>query len=130
MGARKPTYAQIQSRSEIGIPADDIMVEEGNTDTAPYGLGTYGRVQRAGGRRGDRYRRTQNHKAKAQMIAAYMLEVHHDDVEFDIDRFRVRKWLPEKFKTMKEIALGRLQREKPPGLEPGLEAVAGYDPPG
>src|SRR6201747_802352 len=28
--------------TEIGIPADDIMVEEGNTDTAPYGLGTYG----------------------------------------------------------------------------------------
>jgi carbon-monoxide dehydrogenase large subunit len=35
------TYTQIIA-SEIGIPADDIMVEEGNTDTAPYGLGTYG----------------------------------------------------------------------------------------
>jgi carbon-monoxide dehydrogenase large subunit len=35
------TYAQIIA-TEIGIPADDIMIEEGNTDTAPYGLGTYG----------------------------------------------------------------------------------------
>src|SRR5258708_29969902 len=35
------TWAQIIA-TEIGIPADDIMVEEGNTDTAPYGLGTYG----------------------------------------------------------------------------------------
>src|SRR3546814_7550365 len=35
------TYAQILA-TEIGIPADDIMIEEGNTDTAPYGLGTYG----------------------------------------------------------------------------------------
>jgi len=33
------TWAQIIA-TEIGIPADDIMVEEGNTDTAPYGLGT------------------------------------------------------------------------------------------
>src|SRR5262249_47484661 len=35
------TWAQIIA-TEIGIPADNIMVEEGNTDTAPYGLGTYG----------------------------------------------------------------------------------------
>jgi len=35
------TYAQIIA-TELGIPADDIMIEEGNTDTAPYGLGTYG----------------------------------------------------------------------------------------
>jgi carbon-monoxide dehydrogenase large subunit len=27
-------------------------------------------------------------KAKAQMIAAYMLEVHDDDLEWDVDRFR------------------------------------------
>ena len=34
------TYAQIVAE-ELGIPADDIQVEEGDTDTAPYGLGTY-----------------------------------------------------------------------------------------
>src|SRR5580704_11137096 len=35
------TFAQILA-SEIGIPAANITVEEGDTDTAPYGLGTYG----------------------------------------------------------------------------------------
>ena len=35
------TFAQILA-SEIGIPASDITLEEGDTDTAPYGLGTYG----------------------------------------------------------------------------------------
>ena len=34
------TYAQILAE-ELGIPARDIKVEEGDTDTAPYGLGTY-----------------------------------------------------------------------------------------
>ena len=29
-------------------------------------------------------------RAKAQMIAAYLLEVHDDDVEFDVDRFVVK----------------------------------------
>jgi carbon-monoxide dehydrogenase large subunit len=39
-GTRRP-FAQILA-SEIGIPAANITVEEGDTDTAPYGLGTYG----------------------------------------------------------------------------------------
>jgi carbon-monoxide dehydrogenase large subunit len=33
------TYAQIVAE-ELGIPASDIQVEEGDTDTAPYGPGT------------------------------------------------------------------------------------------
>ncbi len=35
------TYAQIIA-TEAGIPASVINVEEGDTSTAPYGLGTYG----------------------------------------------------------------------------------------
>ena len=46
------TYAQIVA-TELGLPADNITIEEGNTDTAPYGLGTYGsrspRVRRGDG---------------------------------------------------------------------------------
>src|SRR5882762_7081123 len=63
------TWAQIIA-SEIGIPADDIMVEEGNTDTAPYGLGTYGSRSTpvAGAAIAMAARKI---KAKAQMIAAY-----------------------------------------------------------
>ena len=34
------TYAQIVAE-ELGIPAANVQVEEGDTDTAPYGLGTY-----------------------------------------------------------------------------------------
>src|SRR5262249_9627652 len=34
------TYAQIVAE-ELGIPASAVQVEEGDTDTAPYGLGTY-----------------------------------------------------------------------------------------
>jgi carbon-monoxide dehydrogenase large subunit len=48
-------------------------------------------------------------RAKAQMIAAYLLEVHDDDVEWDVDRFVV-KGAPERFKTMKEIAFAAYNR--------------------
>ena len=66
-------------------------------------------------------------KAKAQMIAAYLLEVHDDDLEWDVDRFEV-KGNPERFKTMKELAWAAYHNV-PPGMEPGLEAVNYYDPP-
>ena len=61
------------------------------------------------------------------MIAAYMLEVHEDDLEFDVDRFRV-KGNPEAHKTMGQIAWAAYNKV-PPGMEPGLEAVSYYDPP-
>jgi len=119
------TYAQIIA-TELGIPADNITVEEGNTDTAPYGLGTYGSRSTpvSGAATAMACRKI---KAKAQMIAAYHLEVHDDDLEWDVDRFRV-KGNPERFKTMTELAWAAYNRV-PPGMEPGLEAVNYYDPP-
>ena len=119
------TYAQILA-SEVGIPADDIMIEEGNTDTAPYGLGTYGSrstpVAGAAAARAGRKIRD-----KARKIAAHLLEVAEDDLDWEVDRFTV-KGLPEKHKTMKEIAWAAYNNV-PEGLELGLEAVDYYDPP-
>ena len=119
------TFAQILA-TEIGLPADSITIEEGDTDTAPYGLGTYGSRSTpvAGAATAMAGRKI---RAKAQMIAAYLLEVHDDDVEFDVDRFIV-KGAPERFKTMKDIAFASYNQAIP-GLEPGLEAVSYYDPP-
>ena len=119
------TFAQILA-SEIGIPADRITVEEGDTDTAPYGLGTYGSRSTpvAGAATAIAGRKI---RAKAQMIAAYLLEVHEDDLEWDADRFQV-KGNPERVKTMAEIAFAAYNQAIP-GIEPGLEAVSYYDPP-
>ncbi|MGO8916170.1 MAG: aerobic carbon-monoxide dehydrogenase large subunit [Stellaceae bacterium] len=119
------TFAQILA-TEIGIPAANITVEEGDTDTAPYGLGTYGSRSTpvAGAATAMAGRKI---RAKAQMIAAYLLEVHDDDLDWDVDRFTV-KGAPERFKTMAEIAFAAYNKV-PPGMEPGLEAVSYYDPP-
>lgn len=119
------TWAQIIA-TEIGIPAADIMVEEGNTDTAPYGLGTYGSRSTpvAGAAIALAARKIRN---KAQMIAAHMLEVSEYDLEWDIDGFQV-KGNPQARKSMKEIAW-TAYHAPPPNMEPGLEAVSYYDPP-
>ncbi|MFQ5973467.1 MAG: aerobic carbon-monoxide dehydrogenase large subunit [Alphaproteobacteria bacterium] len=119
------TYAQIIA-SELGIPSDDITIEEGDTDTAPYGLGTYGsRSTPVGAAAAARAAR--KIRAKARKIAAHMLEVGEDDLEWDVDRFRVRG-LPERSAPMKDIAMAAYSN-RPEGMEPGLETVDYYDPP-
>jgi aerobic carbon-monoxide dehydrogenase large subunit len=119
------TYAQILA-TETGIPSDMITIEEGDTDTAPYGLGTYGSrstpvAGAACARAGKKIRQ------KAQLIASHLLEVHHDDLEWDVDGFQV-KGMPEKRKSMKELAWAAYNNV-PPGMQMGLEAVDYYDPP-
>ena len=123
--AHETTYAQIIA-TEIGLPSDDITIEEGDTDTAPYGLGTYGsRSTPVAGAAAAQAARAV--REKARKIAAHMLEVGPDDLEWEIDRFKV-KGLPEKQATMKEIAFAAYSN-LPEGMEPGLEAVNYYDPP-
>ena len=119
------TYAQIIA-SELGIPSDDIQIEEGDTDTAPYGLGTYGSRSTpvAGAATAVAARKI---RAKARKIAAHLLEVNSDDLEWEVDRFKV-KGVPGSEKTMKEIAWAAYNNT-PAGMEKGLEAVDYYDPP-
>src|SRR5438045_9156784 len=67
------TYAQIVAQ-ELGIPAAHVQVEEGDTDTAPYGLGTYAsRSTPTAGAAGALAPRTILDRART--IAAHLLEV-------------------------------------------------------
>jgi carbon-monoxide dehydrogenase large subunit len=119
------TYAQIVAE-ELGIPAAHVQVEEGDTDTAPYGLGTYAsRSTPTAGAAGAVASRKIREKAKK--IAAHLLEVSEDDLEWEVGKFFV-KGAPQKAKTIQEIAFAAYTNH-PPGMEAGLEAVDYYDPP-
>lgn len=119
------TFAQIIAE-ELGLPAKDIEVEHGDTDTAPYGLGTYASrsTPTAGAATAMAARKI---KAKAKQIAAHLLEANEEDLEWHVDRFRV-KGSPEQAKTIQEIAFAAYTNH-PQGMEAGLEAVNYYDPP-
>jgi carbon-monoxide dehydrogenase large subunit len=119
------TYAQIVAE-ELGIPAAHVQVEEGDTDTAPYGLGTYASrsTPTAGAAGAVAARKIRD---KARKIAAHLLEVSEDDLVWEPGRFSV-KGAPQRAKTIQEIALAAYTNH-PPGLEAGLEAVHYYDPP-
>jgi carbon-monoxide dehydrogenase large subunit len=119
------TYAQIIA-TELGLPSEVIQIEEGDTSTAPYGLGTYGSRSTpvAGAAIAMAARKIH---AKAKKIAAHLLEVSENDLEWEVDRFKL-KGNDAKFKTMKDIAWAAYNKP-PAGMEPGLEAVHYYDPP-
>jgi carbon-monoxide dehydrogenase large subunit len=119
------TYAQIIA-AELGIPEDDIAVEEGDTDTAPYGLGTYASrsTPTSGAATAVAARKIRD---KARKIAAYLLEARDDDLEWEKGKFYV-KGAPDRVKTIQEIAFAAYTNN-PLGMEPGLEAVDYYDPP-
>ena len=119
------TWAQIVSH-ELGIPAEDIVVEEGDTDTAPFGMGTYAsRSRRWPGPR-SRWcparsaprpaswprtcsrcpRRTSSGSSAGSTCAAR----------------------PDRGVTIQECAMAAYSN-MPDGMEPGLENTAYYDPP-
>ena len=119
------TFAQIIAE-ELGIPADHIKIEEGDTDTAPYGLGTYAsRSTPVAGAAGAMAARKVRDKAKK--IAAHLLEVSEEDLEWEQGKFFV-KGSPDQAKTIQEIAFAAYT-DYPQGMEAGLEAVSYYDPP-
>ena len=119
------TYAQIVAQ-ELGIPAADITVEEGDTDTAPYGLGTYASRSTpvSGAATAVAARKIRD---KAKKIAAFLLEASEEDLDWEPGKFYV-KGAPSKAKTIQEIAFAAYTN-LPPGMEAGLEAVDYYDPP-
>jgi carbon-monoxide dehydrogenase large subunit len=66
-------------------------------------------------------------RAKARKLAAHLLEVSEEDVEWELGRFYVRG-ARERGATIQECALAAYTN-MPDGLEPGLENPAYYDPP-
>jgi aerobic carbon-monoxide dehydrogenase large subunit len=119
------TFAQIIAE-ELGFPVQDIKIEYGDTDTAPYGLGTYASRSTpvAGAATAMASRKVRD---KARKLAAHLLEASEDDLEWEPGKFFV-KGSPDKAKTIQEIAFAAYTNH-PPGMEAGLEAVDYYDPP-
>jgi carbon-monoxide dehydrogenase large subunit len=120
-----------QLRKELGIPPEDVDVVHGDTDTTPYGLGTYGSrsTPDSGAATALAARKV---RERARIVAAAMLEVSPDDLEWvkgPPARWAV-KGDPEQAATLQDIAMAaRGSIELPPGFEAGLDAEAVYDPP-
>jgi aerobic carbon-monoxide dehydrogenase large subunit len=121
------TFAQIVAE-ELGIPAEDIEVVNGDTDRTPYGMGTYGSRSTpvSGGATALVARKV---RERARLIAAGMLEASPDDLEWEKGRWFV-KGDPEQGRTIQEIAMAAHGAgDLPEGVEGALEDLAVYNPP-
>ncbi|HUL59133.1 MAG TPA: xanthine dehydrogenase family protein molybdopterin-binding subunit [Anaeromyxobacteraceae bacterium] len=119
------TFSQIVAE-QLGIPAENVEVIHGDTSKIPFGMGTYGSRSLAVGGTAI-VNATQKVIDKAKKIAAHLLEASPGDVEFKDGKFTVAG--TDRAKTFGEVALtAYVPHNYPPGLEPGLEENAFYDP--
>lgn len=121
------TFAQVVS-DKLGVPYDDIQVKFGDTLAAPMGYGSYGSRSLAVG--GEAIVRcTTKIIDKGRKLAAHLLEVAEDDIEFEDGTFVV-KGLRERSKTIQEVALAAaVPANVPAGMEAFLDETTYYDPP-
>ncbi len=122
------TFAQIVA-DELGIGMGDIDIVHGDTNTVPFGMGTYGsRSASVGGSAIVTAARKVRDKVKK--IAAHQLEADEEDIVYDRATGKIHvKGAPDQGKGFGELAFAAYTAHNlPDGLEPGLEESAFYDP--
>jgi carbon-monoxide dehydrogenase large subunit len=120
------TWSQIAADA-LGVTPDDVEVLHGDTAVSPIGMDTYGSRSLAVAGTA-LWNAAEKIRAKARKIAAHELEVAEEDLEWVNGRFQV-VGAPDRAKTIPEIAFSAWTAHNlPEGVEPGLEAMAVYDP--
>ncbi len=120
------SMAQIVA-DRLGTTPDVVEVMHGDTNTGPYGMGTYGSRSLSVG--GEAVARTaEKVQDKAKKIVAHLLEAAPEDIEVHSERFSVRG-SPGQGMTLAEVsAAAYIPENLPEGMEPGLEETTFYDP--
>ncbi|MHA6795133.1 aerobic carbon-monoxide dehydrogenase large subunit [Pseudonocardia bannensis] len=121
------TFAQIVGE-ELGISPDDVELVQGDTDQTPFGLGTYGsRSTPVSGAAAVMVARKV--RERARIVAAAMLEVAPEDLEWHKGRWQVAGD-PAAGRTIAQIALAaHSDLDLPDGVEGHLDATCVYNPP-
>jgi carbon-monoxide dehydrogenase large subunit len=126
------TFAQVVAEP-LGVDPNEVRIHLGNTDTAPYGMGSRGaRGGTAGG--SVLLSAAQTLRDKVLTIAATLLGLNSSG-ELRLNAARVERRLGGEW-TDAGLSLVDVARvayldplRLPPGMEPGLEAHRAYDPP-
>jgi carbon-monoxide dehydrogenase large subunit len=124
---QETAFAQMAADA-FGIDLGDVEVLHGDTDVVQHGVGTFGsRGLVVGGTAV--HMAIEKVKAKAARIAAHLLDAKAEQVSFDGEAFRVAN--SDRKLTFRQVAeAAHLWNVPIPGEEPGLEAVARFEPTG
>jgi aerobic carbon-monoxide dehydrogenase large subunit len=119
-------FSQIVA-DRLGVKFEDVVILHGDTQSSPKGLDSYGsRSLAVGGiaivKAADKV------VEKARPIAAHMMEVSPEDLDFADGAFTV-KGAPGTSTTFAEVAFATFMAHNlPDGVEPTLDSDAVYDP--
>jgi carbon-monoxide dehydrogenase large subunit len=130
MGQGLVTMVASLTADALGVDRDNVHVDLGDTDTAPYGLGAWGsRSSIALG--GAVLKAAAEIRHKVLAIAAHRLEVDQQDLVVESGTIHPIG-SPHPHAEFADIANSASVRtfDLPPGIDPGLEATVAYDPPG
>src|SRR5918992_4622635 len=117
-------WSQIAA-DELGYEVDEIEVLHGDTTVTPLGMDTYGSRSLAVGGVA-LHGAAQKIIAKARALAAHKLGVGEGELEYESGTFSAG----DESVTIKELSFAAWSaHDLPAGMEPGLEAMAVYDPP-
>jgi carbon-monoxide dehydrogenase large subunit len=104
-----------------------VEVIHGDTNTGPYGMGTYGSRSLAVG--GESVARAaEKVQDKAKKIVAHLLEAAPEDIEVTSDKFSVRGSKDKGMALAEVSGAAYVPENLPDGMEPGLEETTFYDP--
>ncbi len=124
---QETAFAQLAADA-FGIDVNDVEVLHGDTDVVTHGVGTFGsRGLVVGGTAV--HMALEKVLAKASRIAAHLLDAKPEQVHFDGESFCVAQ--SDRKLGFRQVAeAAHLWNVPIPGEEPGLEAVARFEPTG
>jgi carbon-monoxide dehydrogenase large subunit len=119
------TFSQLVA-DQLGIPMEDVNIVHGDTESVPFGMGTYGSRSLAVG--GVAITMSVDKvKEKGARIAAHLLEASEEDLEYAGGQWTVKG--TDRSIGFGDVALtAYVPHNYPEGLEPGLEFTSFYDP--
>jgi carbon-monoxide dehydrogenase large subunit len=124
----RTSLAQILA-DELGVPFERISIVQADTDTCPYGSGTFAsRSMISTG--GALILAARDVRAKMLRLAAHLMEAAPDDLTAEDGEIFVRG-VPSRRLTFDRVVRAAYQPGggRPDDMEPGLEATRRYDPP-
>jgi aerobic carbon-monoxide dehydrogenase large subunit len=129
MGQGIVTMITMVTADALGVAPEDVQVVIGDTDRAPFGLGSWG-ARSTGAFGGAFVKAVDIVTAKGAEIAAGLLEADAQDVVFDAGRFHIAG-STENSVGWTDVANAAYFRTDllPKGVDPGIETTAWYDPP-
>ena len=127
---QETSFAQIIA-DKLGVPSGDIVLQHGDTNTAPYGRDTYGsRATVVGGTA--LVMCCDKIIAKAKTLAAHLLKGKEKDCVFEVKNGAGTFYLKGKAKNALgwgKIAFASIDaKDIPANFEPGIEASSFYEP--